>query len=84
MAYVKMEKPIILTDEEKEMIRTMFFGPYLDEWKVNGIVDNRDLTIAKRLGIHKSKICGYIDIILRKHIEKSISINELRNNLKNV
>ena len=75
------EKSIILSDEEKESIRIMFFGPYKPEWKINGIVDNRDGIIGKRLGIHKVKVSGYIDIILREHIRMAMKINKFKDQM---
>ena len=41
-----------LTYEDKEIIRTMFWGPYKEEWKdKEGVVDNSDRAIANRLGM---------------------------------
>jgi hypothetical protein len=58
-----------LTDEQKEEIWRMFFGPYKKAWKnTDGIVDNTDATIAKRLGLNTDVVGNYISMRLKRHM----------------
>ena len=67
----------ILTEEQKAEIHTMFFGPYKPEWRdYDGIIDNRDETIAKRLGINVSLVSSYIARIELKHFRKVMAEHE--------
>lgn len=60
-----------LEPSQIETINKMFFGPYLPEWRdEKGIVDNTDLTIAKRLGIHDEDISAYLRIVTEQHFER--------------
>jgi hypothetical protein len=61
-----------LSSEQKAQIQTMFFGPYLPEWKINGVVDNSDATIGKRLGISAYMISNYTEKICEEHFKKVI------------
>ena len=65
-----MPRPYILNNKVQKKIRTMFFGPYLDEWRdKEGIVDNRDTAIADRLNLPISVTSTYIRELLNKHFE---------------
>lgn len=46
------------------MIYQMFFGrPYLDEWKdENGVVENSDAAIAKRLALDTAEVGLFLNI----------------------
>lgn len=54
-----------LSKENIKDIKEMFLGPYKDEWRdKNGIVDNTDVTIARRLKLpfhavsfHTNRLC---------------------------
>lgn len=59
-----------LSDEEKRMVHIMFFGPYIDEWRLkNGIVDNSDATIAKRLNLSVTAVSGHTERICKDHFK---------------
>lgn len=49
----------------------MFFGPYEEEWRSNdGLVDNREEVIAKRLGLEREHVRSYIRYKLNVHFDK--------------
>lgn len=59
----------------------MFFGPYKDEWKnKNGIVDNSDTAIGKRLGFEAYLISSYTTKICKDHFEKIAKLHRLKFN----
>ena len=72
-----------LTENQKKLILKMFFGKYKDEWKdENGIVDNTDDTIAKRLGLLNITVSRFIYNTLNKRHEeflKTINQREAEN-----
>lgn len=79
---IKVKKVIpekyILSNEEKESIYTMFFGPYIDEWRnEKGIVENSDEIIAKRLSLSVNIVSDYTGIICKNHFKK---VERLRKN----
>lgn len=46
-----------LTEEQKEMVIRHFKGPFKPEWfDKDGILDNRDKVIAKRLGVGYAQV----------------------------
>ena len=58
-----------LSIDEMKNICTQFFGPYKNEWRdKNGIVDNSDTKIAKRLGLDTDRVSDYTSLILKNHI----------------
>lgn len=66
----KHEEEFVLTKSQKKEIYTMFFGPYLDEWKTKkGIVDNSDPTIAKRLGLSVNAVSAETSKICKDHFK---------------
>ena len=57
------------TEEQKELVWRMFFGPYKEEWRdANGIVDNKDTTIAERTGLSYKSVLNYIAMRLKDHM----------------
>lgn len=55
-----------LTIEEREMVRCMLLGPFKEEWfNSDGIVDNTDSTIAKRLDLPYSLVALHTCRILK-------------------
>lgn len=49
----------------------MFFGPYEPEWKdKNGIVDNSDVTIAKRMNLSSSSVAFHTNKLSEEHRKK--------------
>lgn len=59
-----------LTQEDKDKIYRMFFGPIKKEWRTEtGIVDNSDETIAKRLNLATPNVSRYIAIIEEEHFK---------------
>lgn len=75
----KLKRPG-LTELQKINVEEMFFGPYLDEWKVNGVVDNSANTIALRLGVTKRVVTNYINSIENYHFKKVIKTRNKQNN----
>lgn len=66
-----------LTEEQKKLIKEMFFGPYKSEWKdKSGIVDNRDAVIAKRINVSKNMVCAYITEISMEHYKEVVKLRE--------
>ena len=66
--FKRVAEKYILSDEEREVIWRMFFGPYKDEWKDgNGIVQNSDRDIAERLNIPITVVAQFIIARLDKH-----------------
>lgn len=62
----------ILSEDDKYNILEMFWGPYKEEWKDNkGVVDNRDSTIAKRLGLPRNIVEAFISNNVKTHFEKA-------------
>jgi uncharacterized membrane protein YbaN (DUF454 family) len=60
-----------LSEDEKKSIYTMFFGPYIEEWRnEKGIVENSDETIAKRLSLTVSIVSWYTNTICQAHFKK--------------
>lgn len=54
-----------LTIEEQRLALRMLMGNYEPEWyDSKGIVDNKDLTIAKRLKVGKSTISNFLNRFL--------------------
>ncbi len=70
---MKHEDKTFLTEDQKNTILTMFWGPYEDSWKENGIIDNRDSTIAKRLNIKTATVAQFLISNLTK---KVVDFNE--------
>jgi hypothetical protein len=67
----KTKKQYILSSKEKKDIYTMLFGPYEDEWyDENGIVDNTDVTIARRLNISRVSVAAYTNRLCHMHFNK--------------
>lgn len=59
-----MKNPRI-TPEHKILIKQMFLGPFLAEWRdANGKVDNSAPTIAKRLGYSVNKVHYHINKVV--------------------
>lgn len=76
------EHLMIVTKEQKEQIKTMFFGPYEPEWRDHkGIVDNTDESIAKRLGMAKDTVSSHIVVMLKNHFEAVIKVRDLEREL---
>jgi hypothetical protein len=69
-------KTLNLTDEQKELVYQMFFGPYREEWKENGIVENSEKVIAERLGVPFKAVYNEIEKLVNAHFKK---IEKLRN-----
>jgi len=67
---MKHEDKTFLTEDQKNTILTMFWGPYKDSWKENGIVDNSDCTIAKRLNVKTVTVSQFLISNLTKKIVK--------------
>ena len=66
-----------LTTEQKETIKDMFFGPYKEEWKsFDGIVDNTDSTIAKRLGVTMTLVSAHTERICKEHLNNVIKLRK--------
>lgn len=62
---------LVLSEIEKKAVEVMFFGPYLDCWKdENGKVDNRDETIANRLGVRRHLVNLYLTKLTALRIKK--------------
>ncbi len=56
-----------LTNEQKEQIEIMFFGPFKEEWKDDdGLVDNSVITIAKRVNGNQSRVNLYINKVANR------------------
>lgn len=72
-----------LTIGQKRNIYTMFFGPYLKEWKdKKGIVLNGDKDIADRLKLDLSLVSNYISRICEEHFKKVYQLR-LKQNQEN-
>ena len=71
-ARISKKKPAErLSREQQNLAREMFFGPYKPEWRDSeGIVDNRDSTIAKRIGVETGAISAYTEKIATVHFTK--------------
>ena len=66
----RIAEKVFLTNEEKELIYRMVFGKYEKEWFVDGVVDNRDSTIARRLNKPLTCVSRHIGVIVRNHFRK--------------
>lgn len=67
-----------LTDQQKNDIWQMFFGPYKDEWRdANGIVENADSDISKRLNIPKYAVIKYLILACNEYFKE---LDNERNN----
>jgi hypothetical protein len=70
-------KGIKISKENKALINRMYFGPYELEWRgKDGLIDNRDETIAKRLELSTQSVSNYISLICERHFDK---VTRLRN-----
>ena len=66
----KIKDRKLLSKEQKATIGIMLFGPYVDSWRdKDGIVDNRNSTIAERLGLKTMTVNGEITRQLKEHFE---------------
>lgn len=68
---------IVLTENDKQKIKRMFFGPYKKAWYKNGIVDNSDSAIGKRLKIPERIVAEYTSYICERHFRRA----EIRNRM---
>ncbi len=60
-----------LTKEQETEITAYFFGPFKPEWfDKNNILDNRDGTIAKALGVALSQVSHFTITMLEVHMKK--------------
>lgn len=68
----KKAKMVLITPDDKELIKAMLLGPFLPEWKdKRGRIDNSDPTIAMRTGYSKEKISALTKELMTDHIHKS-------------
>lgn len=68
----KKSKMILITPDDKELIKAMLLGPFLPEWKdKRGRIDNSDPTIAKRTGYPERRISTLTQQIMQDHVHKS-------------
>jgi hypothetical protein len=66
-----------LDENEKGKIREMFWGPYKAAWRdKNGIVDNRDDVIAKRLNLPYGLVTIFITRDVERYFNRLISNKE--------
>jgi hypothetical protein len=65
-----MNKKITLTTEQKNLIYKMMFGEFKKEWFVNGILDNKDSTIARRLNLPIPPVARYTSRIVKNHFDE--------------
>lgn len=64
------------TQDQRDSIYRMFFGPYEAEWRdEKGIVDNRDSEIAKRLNLNVMSVSFVTERISREHFENIVKLN---------
>lgn len=66
----RLAEKVFLNNEEKELIYRMIFGEYEKEWFVNGVVDNKDSTIAKRMNLSIGVVSTYTSKIVANHFRK--------------
>ena len=69
-----------LTETEQELIHRMIFGSFEKEWFVNGVLDNRDAVIAKRISRPTAMVGSFISKIVTNHFnEVNQRINKKQN-----
>ena len=66
---MKNSDKTFLTNEQKEEILAMFYGPYKNHWRdKNGVVDNSDSTIAKRMNVKTATVAQFLISNLTKKV----------------
>jgi hypothetical protein len=65
---INRKEPEYVSSEKILEIKRMFFGPYKPEWKdENGIVDNTDSTIAKRVNLSHGSVAFHTNKLSEEH-----------------
>lgn len=74
----KRKDAYFISDENKQLIKEMLFGPYRNEWRdSSGIVINDDITISERLGIPRKTIANFTSELDRIHFLKTRAKNNI-------
>lgn len=60
-----------ISKEKKDLIHRMMFGPFEESWRdENGIIDNSDEAVAKRLGMAVPAASYHIVTMLKEHFRR--------------